>query len=164
EPQENHRRDYRNLPREEQGRVPGEPPSSHSAEAPGSCSEEPTGLCQSSRLCQSRSSHGPRDPRTYHPPSRGPTGPRGPGPGKQPLGVSRHTPKHPAPSTRHREPQVHQRAETPTTGRWCGVEEIGLTFDGGPKLIQEREQPKTQPDTKNRHTVTITHSHPHAYT
>ncbi|MED6262681.1 hypothetical protein ATANTOWER_023929 [Ataeniobius toweri] len=30
-------------------------------------------------------------------PSRGPTEPRGPGPGKQPLGVSQHTPKHPAP-------------------------------------------------------------------
>ncbi|KAK5606295.1 hypothetical protein CRENBAI_023885 [Crenichthys baileyi] len=36
EPQENHRRDYRNPPREEQWRVPGEPRSSDSAEAPGS--------------------------------------------------------------------------------------------------------------------------------
>ncbi|KAK5605745.1 hypothetical protein CRENBAI_006744, partial [Crenichthys baileyi] len=40
-----------------------------------------------------------RDPGTYHSPSRGPTEPRGPGPGKQPLGVSQYTPKHPAPDT-----------------------------------------------------------------
>ncbi|KAK5622302.1 hypothetical protein CRENBAI_005943 [Crenichthys baileyi] len=32
--------------------------------------------------------------------------------------------------------------------RECGGEEIGSTFDGEPKLIQEREQPKTQPDSK----------------
>ncbi|MEQ2308257.1 hypothetical protein AMECASPLE_026392 [Ameca splendens] len=38
-----------------------------------------------------------RDPGTYHSPSRGPTEPRGPGPGKQPPGVSRRTPKQPAP-------------------------------------------------------------------
>ncbi|MEQ2248971.1 hypothetical protein ILYODFUR_024573 [Ilyodon furcidens] len=30
-------------PREEQGRVLGETPSSHSADAPGSCNDEPTG-------------------------------------------------------------------------------------------------------------------------
>ncbi|MEQ2260810.1 hypothetical protein XENORESO_001732 [Xenotaenia resolanae] len=46
-----------------------------------------------------------------------------------------------APSPRHRKPPIHQRPE-------CGSEEIGPTFDGGPKLIQEKEQPKTQPDTK----------------
>ncbi|MED6245140.1 Regulator of G-protein signaling 6, partial [Ataeniobius toweri] len=50
------------APREDQGRGAGEPPSSHSAEAPGSCSNEPTGPA-GSRLCPSRSSHGPRDPR-----------------------------------------------------------------------------------------------------
>ncbi|KAK5611434.1 hypothetical protein CRENBAI_016904 [Crenichthys baileyi] len=33
------------------------------------------------------------------PPSRGLTEPRGPGPGKQPPGVSQHTPKHSAPDT-----------------------------------------------------------------
>ncbi|MEQ2280716.1 hypothetical protein AMECASPLE_022767 [Ameca splendens] len=36
------------------------------------------------------------DPEAHHPPSRGPTQPGGPGPGKHPLGLSRHTPKHPA--------------------------------------------------------------------
>ncbi|MEQ2302973.1 hypothetical protein AMECASPLE_012060, partial [Ameca splendens] len=85
EPQENHRQDYRNPPREEQGRIPGEPPSSHSAEAPGSCSDEPIGSA-GSRLRPSRSSHGPRDLGTYHSPSRGLTESRGPGPGKQPPG------------------------------------------------------------------------------
>ncbi|KAK5598475.1 hypothetical protein CRENBAI_010204, partial [Crenichthys baileyi] len=39
EPQENHRRDYRNLPREEQGEFRG---NHQSAEAPGSCSDEHT--------------------------------------------------------------------------------------------------------------------------
>ncbi|MEQ2253347.1 hypothetical protein ILYODFUR_031132 [Ilyodon furcidens] len=62
EPQENHRRDYRNPPREDQGRIPGEPPRSQSAEAPRSCSDEPTGPA-SSCLRPSRSNHGPRDPR-----------------------------------------------------------------------------------------------------
>ncbi|MEQ2234989.1 hypothetical protein ILYODFUR_037069 [Ilyodon furcidens] len=75
--------------REEQGRIPGEPHSSHSAEASGNCS----------RLCQSRSSHGPRDSGKYHSPSKDPTEPRGPGPSKQPPGVIQHTPKHPAPNT-----------------------------------------------------------------
>ncbi|MED6259650.1 hypothetical protein ATANTOWER_027220 [Ataeniobius toweri] len=42
--------------------------------------------------------HNP-EPEAHHPPSRGPTQPGGPGPGKQPLGVSRHAPKHPAPDT-----------------------------------------------------------------
>ncbi|MEQ2226501.1 hypothetical protein ILYODFUR_028086 [Ilyodon furcidens] len=41
EPQENHRRDYRNPPREEQGRIPGEPPRSHTAEAPGASVTSP---------------------------------------------------------------------------------------------------------------------------
>ncbi|MEQ2249068.1 hypothetical protein ILYODFUR_025571, partial [Ilyodon furcidens] len=66
EPQENHRWDYCNPPREEQGRVPGKPPSSHSAEATGSCSNEPTGP-SGSCLRPSRSSHGPRDPRHITP-------------------------------------------------------------------------------------------------
>ncbi|MEQ2226772.1 hypothetical protein ILYODFUR_030772 [Ilyodon furcidens] len=62
QPQENHCWDDRNLPREELRRAPGESHSRHSAEAPGSCSDKPTGPA-SSRLRQSRSSHGPRDPR-----------------------------------------------------------------------------------------------------
>ncbi|MEQ2292712.1 hypothetical protein AMECASPLE_025758, partial [Ameca splendens] len=49
---------------------------------------------------------------------------------------------------------------------------IGPTFDGEPKLIQEREQPKTQPDTKDRntqsqsHIPTLMHTHKntHAHT
>ncbi|MEQ2226764.1 hypothetical protein ILYODFUR_030669 [Ilyodon furcidens] len=90
-----------------------------------------------------------RDPGAHHSPSRGPTEPGGPGPDKQPTRVSRHTPKHPAPDTEN-----HQY-----TGRECGGEEIGPAFDGCPKLILEREHPKTQPDTK-----TGTHSHNHIFT
>ncbi|MEQ2229797.1 hypothetical protein ILYODFUR_022510 [Ilyodon furcidens] len=114
EPQENHRWDYRNPPREEQGRIPGEPPSSHSTEAPGSCSDEPTSPA-SSRLRPRRSSHGPRDPRPrdISLPSRGPTEPRGPGPGKQPPGVSQHTPKHPAPDTENHKYTGGQRYQPP---------------------------------------------------
>ncbi|MED6259575.1 hypothetical protein ATANTOWER_025473 [Ataeniobius toweri] len=59
-----------------------------------------------------------------------------------------------APRPRHQEPSVHQRAKTPASSRECGGEEIGPTCDGGPKLIQKREQPKTHPDTK-----TGAHSH-----
>ncbi|MED6291027.1 hypothetical protein CHARACLAT_019427 [Characodon lateralis] len=44
-PQENHRRDYRNHLREEQGRVPGEPASGHSAEV-GSWSNPRPNLTQ----------------------------------------------------------------------------------------------------------------------
>ncbi|MEQ2297111.1 hypothetical protein AMECASPLE_031336 [Ameca splendens] len=62
EPQENHRRDYRNPPGEEQWRVPREPPSSDSGEAPGGRSDESTGPA-GSRPRPSRSSHGPRGPR-----------------------------------------------------------------------------------------------------
>ncbi|KAK5610794.1 hypothetical protein CRENBAI_026281 [Crenichthys baileyi] len=51
-----------------------------------------------------------------------------------------------APSPGQREPPTHRRAETPATGRECDKALIGLTFDGGPKMIQESEQPKTQPD------------------
>ncbi|MED6244874.1 hypothetical protein ATANTOWER_026287, partial [Ataeniobius toweri] len=60
EPQENHHRDYHNPPREEQGRAPGEPPSSHSVKAPGSFSDEPTGP-PAADYARGRSSHGPRD-------------------------------------------------------------------------------------------------------
>ncbi|MED6255123.1 hypothetical protein ATANTOWER_004990, partial [Ataeniobius toweri] len=62
EPKENHRQDYRKPFREEQGRVPGKPPTGHSAEATQSCSEEPAGPAASCPR-PSRSSHGPRDPR-----------------------------------------------------------------------------------------------------
>ncbi|MEQ2241796.1 hypothetical protein ILYODFUR_029015 [Ilyodon furcidens] len=114
EPRENHCWDYRNFPREEQGRAPGEPPSCHNAEAPWSCSDEPTGLA-SSRLRPSRSSRGPRDPRPRNIslPSRGPTEPRGPGPSKQPPGVSQRTPKHPAPDTENHKYNSGQRHQPP---------------------------------------------------
>ncbi|MED6234004.1 hypothetical protein ATANTOWER_020412 [Ataeniobius toweri] len=115
-PQENHRQDYRNPPREEQGRVPGEPPSSHSAEAPESCSNEPTGPA-GSHLCLSRSSHGPRDPRPrdISLPKQRPNRAQGSRPRQAPT---RSEPAHnKALSPGHRETQVHQRAETPTTGR-----------------------------------------------
>ncbi|KAK5610099.1 hypothetical protein CRENBAI_011738 [Crenichthys baileyi] len=89
---------------------------------------------------EQRSSHGPRDPRpwdTSHQPDRA----QGPRPWQAATGSE---PAHTkAPSLRQREPRVHQRAETPATSMECGGEEIGPAFDGGPKLIQEREQPKT---------------------
>ncbi|MED6246197.1 hypothetical protein ATANTOWER_014315 [Ataeniobius toweri] len=81
-----------------------------------------------------------RDPITHHSPSRGPPEPWEPWPWQAANGSEPANTK--APSSGHREPQVHQRVETPTTDRECGVEELGLTFDGGTKLIQEREQPK----------------------
>ncbi|MEQ2241382.1 hypothetical protein ILYODFUR_024726 [Ilyodon furcidens] len=96
EPQKNHCRDYRNPPREEQGRVPGEPPSIHSAEAPGSCNNKPTGPA-GSRLRPSRSSHGPRDPRPRNIslPKQRPDRAQGYRPRQAAIG-SVHTPKHPA--------------------------------------------------------------------
>ncbi|MEQ2250580.1 hypothetical protein ILYODFUR_002366 [Ilyodon furcidens] len=63
-----------------------------------------------------------------------------------------------APRSGHREPPIYRQAETPATGWECGAKEIGPTFDGGPKLIQERERLKTQPDTK-----TGAHSHNHTF-
>ncbi|MED6258748.1 hypothetical protein ATANTOWER_011846 [Ataeniobius toweri] len=88
EPQENHRRDYCNPSREEQWRVPGERPSSHSAEAPGSCSDEATGPT-GSRLRPNRSSHGPRDPRPRDtpPPKQRPNRAQGPRPRQTATGT-----------------------------------------------------------------------------
>ncbi|KAK5610761.1 hypothetical protein CRENBAI_026869 [Crenichthys baileyi] len=100
EPQENHRRDYGNPPREEQERVPGEPASSHSAEAPGGCSDDPQTPTAAVYAREDPAMDSEtRDLGTHHSPSRGPTEPRGPGPSKQPLGLSRHKPKHPTPDT-----------------------------------------------------------------
>ncbi|MEQ2304789.1 hypothetical protein AMECASPLE_030947, partial [Ameca splendens] len=99
EPPENHCRDYRNPPREEQGRVPGEPPSNHSAEAPGSCRDEFTGPA-GSRLHQSRPSHVPRDPGHITPQAEARESP-----GVQAPACSHqaeHTPKHPAPDPENR--------------------------------------------------------------
>ncbi|MEQ2315674.1 hypothetical protein AMECASPLE_024854 [Ameca splendens] len=120
EPQDNHRRDYCNPPRDKQGRVPGEPPSSRIAEAPGRCSDKPTGPA-GSRLHPWKSSNGPRDPRpwdislTKQRPDRA----QGPGPRPWPWQAATGTePAHTkAPSPGYREPQVHRRVETPTTGR-----------------------------------------------
>ncbi|MEQ2297044.1 hypothetical protein AMECASPLE_030698 [Ameca splendens] len=113
EPQENHHRDYHNPPTEEQWRVPGEPPR---AEAPGSRNDEPTGPAGSG-LRSSRSSHGPRGPRPRDtpPPKQRPDRAQGARPRQAATGSE---PAHTkAPSPGYREPQVHQRAETPTTGR-----------------------------------------------
>ncbi|MEQ2311118.1 hypothetical protein AMECASPLE_016372 [Ameca splendens] len=86
-------------------RAPGEPPSSRNAEAPGSSSDEPKGPT-SSHL------HTGADP-AMQPPSRGPTEPGGPGPGKQPPGVSWHAPKHPAPDTKNHQYTSGQRHQPP---------------------------------------------------
>ncbi|MEQ2256674.1 hypothetical protein ILYODFUR_026456 [Ilyodon furcidens] len=103
-----------------------------------------------------------RDPGTYHAPSRGPTEPRCPGSGKQPPGVSQHTPKHPAPDTKNHKYTGGQRYQP----LWRGGNRPHIRW--GPKLIQEREQPKTQPDTNNRHTQshipTLMHTHKNTHT
>ncbi|MEQ2285726.1 hypothetical protein AMECASPLE_034941 [Ameca splendens] len=50
-----------------------------------------------------------QDPGTYHSPSRRSTEPRGPGLGKQPRGVSQHTPKYTAPDTKNHKYTSRQR-------------------------------------------------------
>ncbi|MEQ2227126.1 hypothetical protein ILYODFUR_034554 [Ilyodon furcidens] len=116
EPQVNHRRDYRNPPREEQWRVPGEPPSSHNAEAPGSRSDEPTGPCRQPSTPEQI------QPWTQRPKTLGHTTPkqrldRAQGARPQQAATGSEPAHTKAPSPGHQEPQVHQRAETPTTGR-----------------------------------------------
>ncbi|MEQ2292493.1 hypothetical protein AMECASPLE_023647 [Ameca splendens] len=54
-----------------------------------------------------------QDPRTHHS-SRGPTEARGPGPGRQPPGVSWHTPQHPAPNNKNHTYTSGQRHQPPT--------------------------------------------------
>ncbi|KAK5609581.1 hypothetical protein CRENBAI_004454 [Crenichthys baileyi] len=60
-----------------------------------------------------------QDPGTHHPQGRGPTEPKGPGPGRQPPGVSQHTPKHPAPDTENHKYTSGQRLQPPA-GRVVG--------------------------------------------
>ncbi|MED6265563.1 hypothetical protein CHARACLAT_026767 [Characodon lateralis] len=114
EPQGNHPWDYLNPPREEQGKVPGEP--LNSAKAPGSCIDKPTAP-SGSRLHQSKSSHGPRDPRPrdISLPKERPHRAQGSRPRQAATGSEPAHTKTPSPG--HQEPQVHQWAETPTTGR-----------------------------------------------
>ncbi|MEQ2308812.1 hypothetical protein AMECASPLE_032116 [Ameca splendens] len=85
------------------------PPEKSSGESQGKHQQR---QCRSPRELQRRAHSPPRQPSTPEqiqpwtqrsktpghttPPSRGPAEPRGPGPGKQPPGVSQHTPKHPA--------------------------------------------------------------------
>ncbi|MEQ2309075.1 hypothetical protein AMECASPLE_034942 [Ameca splendens] len=90
------------------------PPSSYSAEAPGSCSDEPTGP-PAAVYTRADPAMDPetRDSWTYHSPNRGPTEPRGPGPSKQPPGVSQHTPKHPAPDSKNHKYTGGQRRQPP---------------------------------------------------
>ncbi|MED6258112.1 hypothetical protein ATANTOWER_003106 [Ataeniobius toweri] len=112
EPQGNHCRDYRNPAREEQGRVTGEPPSSHRAEAPGSCSPQAPPAAVYARADPAMDPE-TRDPGTYYSPRRGPKRPRGLGPSKQPSGVSQHTPKHPALDTESHKYTSGQRHKPP---------------------------------------------------
>ncbi|MED6285341.1 hypothetical protein CHARACLAT_028314 [Characodon lateralis] len=74
-----------------------------------------------------------QDPGTYHSTSRGPTVPNGPGPGKQPPGVSRHTPKHPAPDTKNHKYTSGQRHQ-PLTGRGADTQWGQPDPGGGPLL------------------------------
>ncbi|MEQ2295395.1 hypothetical protein AMECASPLE_013845 [Ameca splendens] len=108
-------------------------------------SDEPTGPTDSRlRPGQGRFSHGPRDLRPWGTslPKQRPDRDQGSRPWQAPT---RSEPAHTkAPSPGYQEPPIHQWAETPATGRECDREEISPTFDGGPKLIQEREQPNTQ--------------------
>ncbi|KAK5609287.1 hypothetical protein CRENBAI_012824 [Crenichthys baileyi] len=102
-----------------------------------------------------------RDTGTYHFLSRRPTESRDPGPGKQPPGVSQHTPMHPTLDTKTHKYTSGQRHH-PAAGRVAGC--LGPTFDGGPKL---REQSKTQPDKKTgTHIPALmrTHKNTHTYT
>ncbi|MEQ2222607.1 hypothetical protein ILYODFUR_028076 [Ilyodon furcidens] len=90
---------------------------------PGSIQQCANGPIFSKQVVQQDQDMDPetQDPGTYHSPSRTPTEPRGPGPGKRPPGVSRCTPKHPAPNAenhkytggqRHQPPQVVWRGGT----------------------------------------------------
>ncbi|MEQ2279187.1 hypothetical protein AMECASPLE_006831 [Ameca splendens] len=134
EPQGNHPWDYCNPTREEQGRAPGEPPSSHSVEAPGSRSDEPTGPANS-RLRPIRSSHGARDPRPRNIslPKQRPDRAQGSRPQQA---TTRSEPAHTkAPSPGYRGPQLHRRAETPTTGSSRCRYPIGTTSPRTQKVV-----------------------------
>ncbi|MED6278489.1 hypothetical protein CHARACLAT_024443 [Characodon lateralis] len=96
-PQENHRQDYRNPPERSRGESRGNHPAA--------TVQKPQGTAAMSQQAPPTAVYARADPvidpetrdtGTYHSPSRGPTKPRGPGPGKQPPGVSQHTPKHTA--------------------------------------------------------------------
>ncbi|MED6246524.1 hypothetical protein ATANTOWER_019280 [Ataeniobius toweri] len=109
EPQEIHRWDYRNHPREEQGRARGAAVTS--PQAP-----------QAAFYAQADPAMDPetQDPWTYHSPGRGPTEPGGPSPGKQPPEVSQHTPKHPAPDMgnhKYTSRQRHQQSAGSVAGK-----------------------------------------------
>ncbi|KAK5615162.1 hypothetical protein CRENBAI_004960, partial [Crenichthys baileyi] len=115
-------------PREEQWRVPGEPPipPSDSAEAPGNRSDEPTAppaaVHAVSRFQQPWTQR-PKTPGHTTPKAEAPTEPRGPGPGRQPPGVSQHTPKHPAPDTENHKYTSGQRLQQPA-GRVAGRKQL----------------------------------------
>ncbi|KAK5598901.1 hypothetical protein CRENBAI_002110 [Crenichthys baileyi] len=158
EPQENHRRDYCTPPEKGRGESQGNHPAATVQKPQGAAATSPQAP-PAAAYARADPAIDPetQDPGTYH--SRASlTEPRGPGPGKQPLGVSQHTPKHPALDTEDHKYTGRQRLQPPA-GSVVGRKQVPHLM-GGPKLIQEREQPKTQPDTKNRHTQSQSHIPP----
>ncbi|MEQ2244553.1 hypothetical protein ILYODFUR_018261 [Ilyodon furcidens] len=98
--------------------------------------------------------HWSRDPRPQGTslPKQRPDRARGPRPRQAAAGSE---PAHTkAPSFGQREPPIHQQAETPATSR----EETAPTFDGGSKLIQEREQRRLHPLPKTLHPASRIHT------
>ncbi|MEQ2261496.1 hypothetical protein XENORESO_011170 [Xenotaenia resolanae] len=91
-----------------------------------------------------------QDPGTYHSPSRGPTEPNGPGPGKQPPGVSQHTPKLPAPDTENHKYPSGQRHQPPAG-----------SVAGRKYWSRRGNSPRPNLTQKQAHTVTITHRNRH---
>ncbi|MEQ2267348.1 hypothetical protein XENORESO_004754, partial [Xenotaenia resolanae] len=112
EPQENNNRDYCNPPPEKSG---GESRGNHPVQKPQGAAATSPQAPPAAVYTQADPAMDPetRDPGTYHFPRRGPTEPRGPGPGKQPPGVSQHTPKHPAPDTENHKYTGRQRHQPP---------------------------------------------------
>ncbi|MEQ2299096.1 hypothetical protein AMECASPLE_011998 [Ameca splendens] len=92
----------------------------------GSCSDELTGPAVVYAGADAAMDPETQDPGAHHPSSRGLTEPGCPGPSKQPPGVNRHTPKHPAPNTKNHKFTSGQRHQPPVSG--CGEEEICPTY------------------------------------
>ncbi|KAK5614397.1 hypothetical protein CRENBAI_026014 [Crenichthys baileyi] len=146
-PQKNHHWDYRNPPREEQGRVPGEPPSSHIAEAPGSCSDEPIRILQGPRatlpqpLATGATKQTPQstvpttEPPTPHQDRTNSPGKRSPASGK-----------HPGPASPTTAPATTQTHHITTTATIAQGETLSSSALPSPSPSGQRQQP--QPKNK----------------
>ncbi|MEQ2289777.1 hypothetical protein AMECASPLE_036745 [Ameca splendens] len=110
-----HRRDYHNPPEKSRGESQGNHPAATVQKPQGAAVMSPQVLLAAvyARADPAMDLE-TRDPGTHLSPSRGLTEPRGPTPASSHQDSQAHTK---APSPGHREPQVHQRAETLATGR-----------------------------------------------